>query len=82
MRNFLPLLKWIFPSRAVRPMTIIFTGRCTKMFGNRFFFLYVGTLDYQINGYKEITVLSMEFFQNLNSPQLNNCPTSDIRKLF
>ena len=40
------------------------------------------TLDYQINGYKEITVLSMEFFQNLNSPQLNNRPTSDIRKLF
>ena len=43
---------------------------------------YVITLDYQINGYKGITVLSMEFFQNLNSPQLNNCPTSDIRKLF
>ena len=44
--------------------------------------IQVGTLDYQINGYKGITVLSMEFFQNLNSPQLNNCPTSDIRKLF
>ena len=37
-----------------------------------------GTLEYRINGYIGITVLSMEFLQNHKSPGHNNCPNCDI----
>ena len=36
------------------------------------------TLEYRINGYIGITVLSMEFLQNHKSPGHNNCPNCDI----
>ena len=42
------------------------------------FCTYISTLEYRINGYIGITVLSMEFLQNHKSPGHNNCPNCDI----